>query len=203
MFGMSQGAVLTALAALVLCSQSPADIVLRHEPGGGASLVNTSPSTPITLVSYSITRTGIGVDLLPSWSSLQSQGQPFSVTSATSNLLSETTTAADGLVFGPGESKSLGIPFRLVSDATGEGVIDLSDFAIWKSHNGQQLYGPRFGDFDYSGIVDMTDCNFFLTEMGNSAIYTFSATAIPEPTAFALLGLAFGSEFLFRRRARR
>jgi hypothetical protein len=150
-------------------------------------------------MSYFIARGEGGVEFLPDgWDSLQQQGELFYETSATADLLSE-TAIADGLLFGPGESRSIGIPFLLRADADGDGAIDLVDFAIWRMYQGQQLTGPAFGDFDYSGLVDHEDFNILLQEMGNSTVYKFDATtAVPEPGALAPLSLGLAALFAGR-----
>jgi hypothetical protein len=151
------------------------------------------------LLSYSITRSERGVALLPQgWDSFQEQGELFYETSATADLLSE-TAIADGLLFGPEQSRSIGIPFLLRSDADGDGRIDLVDFAIWKSNRKQLLTGPTFGDFNYDGVVDIEDFHILVQEMGNSAVYTFDATtAVPEPGTLATFSI--GLAILFARR---
>jgi hypothetical protein len=144
------------------------------------------------------------VEFLPAeWDSFQRQGNLFAEISATVDLLSE-VAAADGLLFSPGQSRSIGVPFVLRSDADGSGAIDLTDFAIWKSNQGQSLQGPSFGDFDWSGLVDLDDFESLLNEMGNSAVYTFEATtAVPEPSALILLSIGFATLFAVRRVVRR
>jgi hypothetical protein len=181
---------LATFAILFACGLTPAsEIVLTLGPGGAASLANPSLDTAVLLTSYSISRSGGGVELSPAWGSLQSQGLSFAVTSQTAELLSEATTSG-GLLFEPGQSKPIGVPFRLTADVDGNGNIDLSDFGIWKQNRGQSLYGPSAGDLDYNGSVDDVDFEFFLTEMGNSAVYAFSAmTVVPEPSVGGLLGL--------------
>jgi hypothetical protein len=202
-----KSAFLTTLAAVLMSGPTlAAEVVLRHGPGGVASLVNSSLDTSVVLMSYSITGGDQGVDLLPAgWDSFQSQGQSFLETSATVDLLAEAAVTG-GLLFAPGQSRSIGVPFNLRADADGDGAIDLADFAIWKQHDGQLLQGPAFGDFDINGIVDLDDFNILSNELGNSAVYTFSATTtVPEPSSL-LLTLAFGgalSPVICRLRSRR
>ena len=179
--------LLATIVALLMSAQSLADeIVLRLGPGGAASLVNSSLGSSIILKSYSITRLDQGVELLPAgWDSFQRQGALFSETSAIADLLSE-AAVNDGLLFSAGQSQSIGVPFGLRADADGDGTIDLTDFAIWKTHSGQPLFGPSVGDFD-----------ILLNEFGNSAVYTFDAdTTIPEPASALLLLQHRGRLFL-------
>ncbi len=192
-----------AAAPILMCVPSLAsEIALQHGPGGAASLVNTSVDHPVVLLSYSVTRGEGGVELLPEgWDSFQQQEELFYETSATAELLSE-AAIADGLLFGPGQSRSIGIPFLLRSDADGDGRINLVDFAIWKSHRKQTLTGPAFGDFNYSGVVDFEDFHILVQEMGNSAAYAFeAATAVPESCALETFGI--GLAILFDRRRSR
>jgi hypothetical protein len=192
---------LTTLTAMLAFGQSlAAEIELKLAPGGAAALFNPSLDTPVRLTSYSISRGAMGVELVPTqWDSLQVQGNPFAVDSATLDLLSE-AALAEGLLFNPGQSRSIGLPFNLGADADGDGLIDLTDFSIWTNHRGQQLLGPSFGDFDYSGVVDGADFEFLLTGMGTSAVYTFAATtAIPEPETLVLVGVAIAALLAVRR----
>jgi PEP-CTERM motif-containing protein len=185
--------LLAIWAALGVSSQALAgEIELVLGPGGTASLMNSSLDSPIVLMSYSIARSESGVGLSPTgWNSFQRQGNLFLEASATVDLLSE-GAVTDGLLFSAGQSRSIGLPFNLRSDADGNGRIDLTDFAIWKDHQGQSLQGPSFGDFDNSGVVDLDDFDILLTQMGTSAVFTFAATttAVPEPSTvlFALVG---------------
>jgi hypothetical protein len=195
-------APLATVAALLVAGQLlAAETVLKPGPGGSASLVNSSLDTSIVLKSYSIIRREPGVELLPAgWDSLHLQGNLFSETSATVDVLSE-AAVADGLLFGPGQSRSIGVPFNLRADADGNGTIDLSDFVTWKSHQGQHLEGPGVGDFDSNGVVDLVDFELLLNEMGNSAVYTFAVIiAVPEPGASILLFLGLVPWVTMRRR---
>jgi hypothetical protein len=185
----------------IVVPPTSADIVLEHGPGGMASLVNTSLTRPVLLTSYSITRSDSGAALVPvDWDSYGSQGLAFTVTSATADQLAESVDN-DGLWFDPGEKKPIGGPFLLRADANGDARVDLSDFGQWKQNQGLFLSGPGFGDFDYDGVVDSDDFDFLLSEMGNSAIYTFSATtAVPEPSAMQLIVMLLGLAAIRRRR---
>lgn len=190
-----------ATAQVLICVPSlSAEIALQLAPGGAASLINSSLDHSIVLMSYSITRGEGGVALLPQgWDSFQQQGKLFIETSATTDMLSE-EAIADGLLFNPGASRSIGIPFLLRSDADGDSRIDLVDFAIWKRHRGQPLTGPAFGDFDYSGIVDLEDFHILVQEIGNSAVFTFDATtAVPEPGAIGTFSIGLAILFAKRR----
>ena len=108
----------TVAAQLVSAPSLAAEIVLQLGPGGAASLVNSSLDTSILLKSYSITRRDHGVELLPAgWDSFQLQGDLFSETSATADLLSEAAING-GLLFASGQIRSIGIPFNLRSTPT-------------------------------------------------------------------------------------
>jgi hypothetical protein len=189
---------------MLACAQSfAAEIVLKLGPGGAAALVNSSLDTSIVLKSYSITRRDQGVELWPAgWHSFHLQGELFAETSATVDLLAEATVAA-GLLIAPGQSRSIGVPFYLRADADANGAVDLTDFAIWKSHQGQSLQGPSVGDFDLNGVVDLDDFEILVNEMGNSAVYTFAATtAVSEPAGSLLAVGGLGTLILRRKRLR-
>jgi hypothetical protein len=131
------------------------------------------------------------------WDSLQSQGFSFAVQSATADHLSE-VALSDGLLIGPGESQPIGLPFLLQADADGNGTVDLSDFSIWKSNRDKLLYGPSAGDFNLNGVVDLDDFDYFLTEMGTAAAYSFAATTVvPEPSGSSLWHLLAGTVVIF------
>ena len=76
----------------------------------------------------------------------------------------------------------------LDGDLNMDGYVNFSDFQTLSANFGQEVLSYRDGDIDGSGMVDFKD---FLTLSANfGASSVSSVSAVPEPSAFCLLGLA-------------
>ncbi|HMO86799.1 MAG TPA: hypothetical protein PKC18_17960, partial [Lacipirellulaceae bacterium] len=92
------------------------------------------------------------------------------------------------------------LPFQLnqpplveSGDFNGDGVIDAADYTVWRNAfgaTGLEPFAP--GDGNGDGQVDIEDYAIWKTQYGTStgASATEPATSLPEPSSFALLGLA-------------
>ncbi|MGC4003367.1 MAG: autotransporter-associated beta strand repeat-containing protein [Pirellulales bacterium] len=109
------------------------------------------------------------------------------------------------------------VKYTYLGDANLDGLVNGDDFFMFQfGYSGAAPYtGWAFGDFDYNGTIDGDD--FFLFQLGYSQggpqmgfgesydtfSARFSATAVPEPSAFAAggaLALGLGVAALRRRR---
>lgn len=77
----------------------------------------------------------------------------------------------------------------LDGDANGDGMVNLTDFNILKSHFGQ-AGGRSEGDFTGDGNVDLADFNVLKANFGQGG------AAVPEPGTMLLAGLAVLGSFL-------
>lgn len=75
-------------------------------------------------------------------------------------------------------------------DATGDGRIDIADFGTLKDGFGQPTTPYQNGDVTGNLSVDMTDFGILKQNFG------WKQSAVPEPSAFALLLLGIGAFFL-------
>jgi hypothetical protein len=92
------------------------------------------------------------------------------------------------------------LPFQLnqpplvdSGDFNGDGVIDAADYTVWRNAfgaTGLEPFAP--GDGNGDGQVDIEDYAIWKMQYGTSSVAsaTQSATSLPEPNSFALLGLA-------------
>lgn len=85
---------------------------------------------------------------------------------------------------------TVGIP----GDATGDGLVDQDDYAIWYNHYGSNA-GAANGDFNNDGLIDQDDYAIWYDNYGNRA-----GGAVPEPATLGLLLL--GGIGMLRRRQR-
>jgi autotransporter-associated beta strand protein len=127
----------------------------------------------------------------------------------TGQFKSTTATANRGLGWIDNTTaKQVTVAYTLYGDATVNGGVDLSDLAaLGQSWNGTGKVWAQ-GDFNYDGKVDLSD----LAALGahwNQSIAGFSmaldsTAAVPEPGAFALLGIAVIGPlaYAWRRRKR-
>ena len=84
----------------------------------------------------------------------------------------------------------------VTGDFNFDGAVDLSDFDILLAN---MLVGGSYdeGDINFSGSVDLQDFVEF------RQAYEAAAAAVPEPSSFALIALAFGGVFATRTLRRR
>jgi hypothetical protein len=86
-------------------------------------------------------------------------------------------------------------PQGLAGDFDGDSDVDGSDFLVWQ----RQLGGPGSADANNNGVVDGDDLTTWRNNFGN-ALAAPSAAAVPEPTAFAVIGAALLASISWRRR---
>lgn len=87
---------------------------------------------------------------------------------------------------------------QVLGDVTGNGKVDLYDFAVLKSDFGRRTL-PGIGylpaDIDLNGRIDLTDFGILKANFGRTA-----EIQIPEPSTFLLAVLAGSGLLAFRRR---
>ncbi len=85
------------------------------------------------------------------------------------------------------------------ADFDGDGDVDGTDFLAWQSGNGTTSGAVLAdGDANGDGVVDGSDLSIWQGQFGN--LPATVATAVPEPTSLALLGLMFLGEIVVCRR---
>jgi autotransporter-associated beta strand protein len=81
-------------------------------------------------------------------------------------------------------------------DFNGDGFVDSADLSVWSGNFGATDAGVAQGDADGDGLVDGSD---FLIWQRN-ATFAGGASAVPEPTALALVSAALATLIAVRRR---
>ncbi|QDT69328.1 Glycosyl hydrolase catalytic core [Planctomycetes bacterium MalM25] len=76
----------------------------------------------------------------------------------------------------------------LAGDLNGDGRVDAADYSVWRDSEGQAVAAYTAGDSNGDGQVDTADLNEWRANYGAVAA---SASAIPEPSALALVGFLF------------
>src|SRR5262249_34894237 len=99
---------------------------------------------------------------------------------------------------------SLVVLTAIQGDSDHSGVVDAADFDVWYKHVGVATPFQSQGDLDTSGVVDAADFDIWVKHVGNQGLAVAAgsggASAVPDPTAFALLGLG-GALFARRRKS--
>lgn len=105
---------------------------------------------------------------------------------------------------GDGNSLSGLLNPGLVGDFNGDEKVDFADFTILSANFNTEVDGAEQGDIDFNKKVNLTD---FLKFREAFAAFNGgageSASSVPEPTTFALLGMGTACWALSRRRRRR
>jgi len=90
--------------------------------------------------------------------------------------------------------------YTRLGDANLTGGVDLDDFTALAAGFGIGTTWVR-GDFNYDGLVNLDDFTILASNFGTSIPADAPRSAVPEPTAFAVLGLAAAGLMGRRRRA--
>ena len=93
-------------------------------------------------------------------------------------------------------------------DFNGDGMVDTADFLVWRNSMGQ-IGAAMAADGNGNNQIDAADYDVWLrhfgqsTGLGSGATVNFSSSsAVPEPTAFVLLGLGSIMAIAVQRRYR-
>ena len=86
----------------------------------------------------------------------------------------------------------------LQGDFNDDGQVDAADYTVWRDNEGLDD-SVLNGNGDNSGTVDAADYTIWVSNFGNSSSAS-SASAVPEPTALALVALGLCGASLERRR---
>ena len=93
----------------------------------------------------------------------------------------------------------------LPGDFNGDGLVNTSDYAVWRAQNGRTGMGYA-ADGNLDGVVDQSDYEYWRARFGNASLDLGGATSslpLPEPSAEHLLTLVtFGSITFVRGRSR-
>ena len=84
-----------------------------------------------------------------------------------------------------------------LGDLDGNGMVEFADFLVLSANFGTAVNSHELGDIDCSGMVDFAD---FLALSANFGTSVGAAQSVPEPSAWALFGLASLFVGCFRRR---
>ena len=82
---------------------------------------------------------------------------------------------------------------RLAGDYNGDSIVDAADYIVWRSTEGQSVAASTGADGNGDGVIDDSDFDVWRTHFGQIASASgaaLSASTVPEPAAFCLLGLA-------------
>ena len=79
---------------------------------------------------------------------------------------------------------------QLVGDTDGNGKVDLTDYANVVNHLGSAGTPPVLFDTNGDGKIDLTDYANVVNHLGSGNGSGGGASAVPEPTTLALLGVA-------------
>jgi hypothetical protein len=94
----------------------------------------------------------------------------------------------------------------LPGDYSGNGVVDLADYTVWRDTLGTTGLGPyELGDGDGDGSVTADDYRIWKDQFGSSlpAAAVAAATLVPEPTGVALAMCGAAGTWLATRRRNR
>lgn len=112
-----------------------------------------------------------------------------------------------------GQSVSVGVEFAVDGDYNRNGMVDASDYVVWR--NSDKTFVPEFGGADGSGdgIVDTTDLAIWRSSYGAvlrpdgsvsfglATVAALTAAAVPEPTTCIAACIAVFGTVLCRRRS--
>jgi hypothetical protein len=100
-------------------------------------------------------------------------------------------------------------PTRLAGDYNTDGIVDAADYTVWRNTLGQNDIGDmgEDADGDASGTIRQADYDIWkahygdtMSGVGNGGLADVSPIAVPEPSATALLFVAFVTFVACRRR---
>ncbi len=77
--------------------------------------------------------------------------------------------------------------YPLAGDFNRDGVVDMSDYIVWRENVGQHVSAYSGADGDGNGMVDANDYSIWRSHFGGAAAGESLAATVPEPTAFCLL----------------
>jgi len=91
---------------------------------------------------------------------------------------------------------------KVVGDYDGNGVVDIADYAMWRSSYGNSVTPGTKADGNHDGVIDAGDYIVWRNKMsaGGGSSLGGSAAAIPEPTGILLAAMGV---ILIARRPRR
>lgn len=87
----------------------------------------------------------------------------------------------------------------LAGDYDGNGIVDASDYTVWRDTLGMTVTSGTGADGDSNGMIEVADYNIWRTNFGNSSA---ASLAVPEPMSAVVLSFLMAACLGFRAQRR-